>query len=487
MTLPSKILVVDDDELLRAATVRVLQTAGHQTLDAADGFEAVELARAQRPDLILMDINMPGLDGLEAMQRIKADPELGAIFVVIVSGSRIDPESQVRGLETGADGYLVRPISNRELLARVQSMLRIKSAEDAVRRQEKQLRVLISSSVDGMLVVNLEGRVLFANPAACELLNRAAATIVGEVLGVPVQAGEFVDLDLIRPDGRLRVVEMRVVELDWQSQPALLASLRDVTERKRQEEAIRNLNTALEARVESRTRDLREAQEKLVRQEKLAVLGQLAGSVGHELRSPLAVISNAVYLLKMFLAGTDPKVFEYLRMIEQEAVGAEKIITDLLDFARIKKVECEAVEVPELVERILQRFPPTETIRVVYDFPSDLPPLWVDGRQMEQVLGNLVLNACQVMEAGGELKISAQLVGRMVRLAVQDTGAGILPENLLKVFEPLYTTKTKGIGLGLPVSKGLVEANGGELTVTSRPGVGSTFTVSLPCADRAEN
>ncbi len=249
MTLPSKIMVVDDDELLRAATLRMLDAAGYQTLGAADGFEAVVLAKAQRPDLILMDINMPGLDGLEAMRRIKADPELGSIFVVIISGSRIDPESQVQGLETGADGYLVRPISNRELLARVQSMLRIKAAEDALRRQEKQLRSLISSSVDGMLVVDLEGRILFANPAACDLLNRAEATIVGEVLGVPIQTGEFVDLDLIRPDGSLQVVEMRVVDLDWQTQPAWLASLRDVTERKRQEESIRNLNVALEARV----------------------------------------------------------------------------------------------------------------------------------------------------------------------------------------------------------------------------------------------
>jgi signal transduction histidine kinase len=374
MSETARILVVDDDELLRMAALRMLQAAGYETLSAADGFEALEIIRTRRPDLVLMDINMPRMDGLQTLREIKADAALASTFVVIVSGSRIDSESQVHGLETGADGYLVRPLTNRELLARVQALLRIKAAEDAVRQ----------------------------------------------------------------------------------------------------------LNAELEARVEVRTRDLREAQEKLVRQEKLVVLGQLAGSVGHELRNPLAVISNAVYFLKIVLPDAESQVLEYLSMIERETAGAEKIITDLLDFARIKPLQREAVSIPNLLMRTLERFPPPESIRVSFDFPPDLPEVQADVQQIEQVFGNLIQNAYQALERDGELKLSAEQVGSLIRVTVQDNGVGILPENLPRLFEPLFSTKPNGIGLGLLISKNLVAAHGGEITVTSSPGVGSAFSVFLP-------
>jgi PAS domain S-box-containing protein len=257
----------------------------------------------------------------------------------------------------------------------------------------------------------------------------------------------------------------------------------EIAERKRAEDANKAYSDRLQEMVNERTRELGEAQEKLLRQERLAVLGQLAGSVGHELRNPLGVISNAVFFLNLIQPDPEIKVREYLEIIANETRTAEKIITDLLDFSRVKFVDREPVSVMELVERTLGRFPIPQNVQLSLDIPKDLPQLNVDLHQLIQVLGNLTTNACQAMPDGGDLTISARLVNDMVALSVTDTGMGIGPENMKRLFEPLFTTKTRGIGLGLAVSRKLTEANGGRIEVRSEAGRGSTFTVYLPLSE----
>jgi diguanylate cyclase (GGDEF)-like protein len=235
MTASAKILIVDDDRAIRSDTRRTLNAAGYETLEAQDGEEALRAVREHNPDLMLLDVNMPKMDGFAVCRRVKADPALARTFIIIMSGERADSDSYIDGLNMGADGYIGRPIANRELLAHVQAMLRIKAAEDAVRQKEQQLRDLIASNIDGMLVSDMDGRALFANPAACDLLNRAQETLVGQDVGLPMSAGEPTELELLRPDGSTRIVEMRVVQIDWQGQPARLAALRDISERKQLE------------------------------------------------------------------------------------------------------------------------------------------------------------------------------------------------------------------------------------------------------------
>jgi signal transduction histidine kinase len=138
------------------------------------------------------------------------------------------------------------------------------------------------------------------------------------------------------------------------------------------------------------------------------------------------------------------------------------------------------VDLPALVQRVLERFPAPEPVKTVLEIPADLPQLYVDARQVEQVLGNLVVNACQAMLKAGTLTISARLEEGLVAIAVKDNGTGITVDNMKKLFEPLFTTKPKGIGLGLAVSRKLVDANGGRIEVQSEAGQGSTFTLYLP-------
>ncbi len=276
-------------------------------------------------------------------------------------------------------------------------------------------------------------------------------------------------------------------------------------ERKRAEEALKEYSERLEEMVEERTQELQDAQEQLIRREKLAILGQLAGGVGHELRNPLGVISNAVYFLQITLADADETTREYLDIVSSEVRDADKIVSDLLDFSRTRPAEKEKIAVSALVSQVLKRRPPPEDVEVVTEIPSDLPPVFVDPRQMGQVLTNLVTNAYQAMPDGGRLMIHVSEdkgIGRRgdtgtrrqgdsppvspspcLRVSISDTGCGISEENVGKIFEPLFTTKAKGIGLGLPISKNLVEANGGSIEVESEEGKGSAFTVRLGTGD----
>jgi PAS domain S-box-containing protein len=399
--------------------------------------------------------------------------------------------------------------------------------EQKLEEERILLRTLIDNLPDLIYVKDLQGRKIISNIADWQA---SGGKTMEDILGKtdletypPELAEEYWAIDRRVMDSGISILNREEPGLDSQGNPVWILSSkvplrdsqgrviglvgvgRDITELKRVAEEIRQLNAELEQRVEERTRELREAQEQIVRQEKLAVLGQLAGGVAHELRNPLGSISNAVYYLKLVQPEANEKIRQYHAIIENEVHNAVKIITDLLDFSRIKYVDREAVSVPELVRRVLERFPAPPSVEVLLDLPDDLPKVFADWCQMEQVLGNLIVNACQVMRKGGRLTISAgrQKPGAQlpvaaedsatenakkttrsdqgtVAIAVKDSGEGILPENMAKLFEPLFTTKLKGIGLGLAVSKKLVEANGGWIVVESEPGKGSTFTVYLP-------
>lgn len=260
------------------------------------------------------------------------------------------------------------------------------------------------------------------------------------------------------------------------------AALRaDIVQRELAEKEIRRLNRELEHKIEERTRQLLETQNELIRKEKLATLGQLSGSVGHELRNPLGVMSNAVYYLKMVLTEADETVQEYLGIIKKEIDNSLRIITDLLDFARTKPPRIQTVTARTLINESIVRCTVPANVELHNEVPLTLPPLRIDLLQMGQVMENLIVNGTQAMPAGGTLTIRGERDSdRMVRLEVADTGEGISPENMKNLFQPLFTTKARGIGLGLVVCRNLVEANGGTIEAESEPGTRTVFTVRLP-------
>ncbi len=251
---------------------------------------------------------------------------------------------------------------------------------------------------------------------------------------------------------------------------------------------IREAQQRLEDKVSERTHalhdalhQLEQAQEALVRREKLAMLGQLAGGVGHELRNPLGVMSNAIYYLDLVLQTAPDDVRDYLRLLREQVTLSSKIVGDLLDTAKLTPPQRRVVTVQSIVDAQLARASVPSVVRVEATLDPGLPPVEVDPVQIGQIVFNLLTNAIQAMgDDGGTLRIDAQAEGGVVRMRVADSGPGIAAEHLDKIFEPLFTTKARGIGLGLAVSRGLAQSNGGDLNVASVPGHGATFVLSLP-------
>lgn len=247
----------------------------------------------------------------------------------------------------------------------------------------------------------------------------------------------------------------------------------------------------LEEKVAARTRELndaltrlQEAQQALVRREKLALLGQLASGVGHELRNPLGVMSNAVYYLDAVQPDAAPDVRKYLGMLREQIVLSAKIVNDLLDFSRITPAERLPVALEHIAETQLRRLCPPDSIQVIRDFPESLPLAHVDPVHAGQIVLNLLTNAVQAMRDGGTLHLRGRVTAEgKVLLEVSDSGPGVPPEHVDKIFEPLFTTKASGIGLGLAVSRSLAQANGGDLAVLSKSGQGATFAFAMLAAE----
>ena len=289
-----------------------------------------------------------------------------------------------------------------------------------------------------------------------------------------------------RDDSRYHV-HIQLQKTMWKDREAFVATILDVTERKRAQDELAQLNAELEERVEQRTQELRETQEQLVRREKLAALGQLAGGVAHEIRNPLGVIKNSVYYLKMIADHLDDDGKECVEEIDREVATANRIVSELLDFTRDVPSHVETVfSLPDAIATAVRAAAVPQTVRLEIDENSTVRSLRADQGQIERVLTNLIRNACQAMSGDGTVTITATDTADHVVVHVRDTGIGIPAGELNSVFEPLFTTKAKGIGLGLAVSRRYAQRNGGSLTVESKVGEGTTFHLSVPLAREAQ-
>ena len=228
--------------------------------------------------------------------------------------------------------------------------------------------------------------------------------------------------------------------------------------------------------------DLQRAQDQLGRRERLVVLGQLAGGVAHEIRNPLGVMKNSIYFLRLTQKLKDEKAMQHLGLIEDEIARANRIITELLDYARDPTSEIGSVALQEAFDRALAHVEIPAFVRVEREFPDASQKVTGDGGQIERILANFLRNAVQAMPDGGILTLKCRRQGDEVIAEVSDTGIGIAEEEITRIFEPLYTGKAKGIGLGLPLSQRYAELNGGRIDCRSEKGQGSTFRLILPVA-----
>ncbi len=290
-TAKAKILCVDDDPDLLAINSNRLRMAGHEVLQAATGQECLNLAKKENPDLILLDVILPDKTGFDVCRQIKADPDMFGTYIILISGMETSSDSQIRGLEAGADGYIVRPISGQELLARVQAMVRIKQTETALEQNLNQMKLVLESVGEGILVVNTEGRTILVNPALLRMTGYETDELIGENMhfvlhhsrsnGAPysredcpifrtLQKGVLCNISdevLWKKDGSSFPVEYTSAPIRERSGIiGAVVVVKDITERKKVEREIKRLNEDLERRVIERTIQLQASVDELERE-----------------------------------------------------------------------------------------------------------------------------------------------------------------------------------------------------------------------------
>lgn len=251
--------------------------------------------------------------------------------------------------------------------------------------------------------------------------------------------------------------------------------------------SVRAVQDRLESEIDTRTgeltdavRRLREVDEELRRSERFATLGRLSGAVGHELRNPLGVMSTVVLLLDG-LPDASPKLKEYARLLREQIRLSERIISDLLDRARSGAPVRSSVDVAALLDDVLAHAAVPAKIRIERRYASPLPRVVLDRDHVRQIVWNLVTNAVHAMqETGGVLTVLTSVAGGHLRIEIRDTGPGIGETDVDRIFEPMFTTKAHGVGLGLSISREIARANGGDLYVTSMERAGACFVLDLP-------
>jgi signal transduction histidine kinase len=226
---------------------------------------------------------------------------------------------------------------------------------------------------------------------------------------------------------------------------------------------------------------------RLQQTERLATLGQVAGGVAHELRNPLNVVKTSVYYLLNARSATPEKQAEHLKRIERHVELADGVITTLSNFAKMPMPSLRPTPVEPCVREALEYSPPAEGITVAVDLPASLPPALADADQLRIVFGNLIRNARDAMPRGGRLSVRGGLANGAVEVAIADTGVGISSADLARILEPLYSTKARGLGLGLAIVRTILDKCGGSLRVESEPGRGSVFTVRLVASPAHED
>lgn len=247
-------------------------------------------------------------------------------------------------------------------------------------------------------------------------------------------------------------------------------------------EELEKLNRTLENRVEARTRELKSAQEELIKKERLAAMGQMASVVSHEIRNPLAVINNSIYFIKTKLGPTiDPKVLKHINIIESEIRQANGIIDEILSFARTRELNPKITDLNLYLEDLLSTYPFPQHIILEKIFYTGKLIVNIDQDEMNQVIRNLIKNAIEVMPEKGKITVRTDITPeKMARIDIEDTGPGIPPEVLEKLFTPFFTTKARGTGLGLAVVKKVIERHKGKVEIATEVGKGTCFKLYIP-------
>lgn len=473
-----RVLVVDDNADMLHYLRRLLEPFYHVDT-AKNGEDALRQIRRARPDLVLTDAMMPVMDGYGLVNRIRSTPEFAALPVIMVT-ARAGAELEIEGREAGADDYIVKPFSARELVARVQSTVKIAevraAGEEGIRAKEKYAREILERTTDAVFVLDREWRFSYLNPNAAGLISNGR-----DLIGKSVWA-EFPDAvgtEFWRQYHRVMLEGINVEFQEYYPEPldkwfevhayptegGIAAFFRDITVRLKAEAAMRQ-------------------------SEKLAAVGRLASSIAHEINNPLEAITNLLYLMESD-EEMQPRTREFLAAAQSELSRVSHIATQTLSFHR-QSAQPVDVKPAEIVDSVVSLFATRRSASgVVIDAQCRSgSTIKAYPGELRQVLSNLLRNAMDAIGTRGRIVIRERAARhavtreRGVRITVADSGHGMSGDVEKRLFEPFFSTKpSTGTGLGLWVSRQIIERHGGTIRVRSSRDArrrGTAFSIFLP-------
>jgi PAS domain S-box-containing protein len=481
------ILNVDDNEAGRYGKSRMLRFAGFEVVEAENGADAIKLANAHQPKLILLDVNLPDVSGYEVCRRLKADPNTSRIPVIQMSAAFTRGTDRARGLEGGADAYLVEPVEPEVLQATITTTLRTREAEDVALRATKEWESTFRAISDAIALLDCDGVIQRCNEKFKKL------TLRGDCEGITLEAW------LLQQDAHVPLLLQELIQtkerrshefeignkwyqltvdpvFDGQNHTGGVAIFSDITVRRNAERAIIQARNAAESANAAKDRFL-------------AVLS-------HELRTPL----TPVLMLVDSLRGDetlDEDLRSSLEIIQRNVELEARLIDDLLDLTRIVRgkmsLQFQPVDLEKLTDlaiEITRGDINEKRIELQLELEAKHTTVRGDGARLQQVLWNLIKNAVKFTPAGGKVTIrSSNPDPKHICIEVTDTGIGMETEALRRVFEPFeqadqtITRQYGGLGLGLAISKNIVDLHHGSLTADSDgTGKGATFKLLIPIA-----
>lgn len=492
-----KVLHVDDDEnqLETTKTFLELMDSGLQVISETSPEATRKRLEHGKIDCVILDYKMPETDGIELATQIKKKHDI-PILLYTGQGSE---EIAEKAFAVGVDDYLRKeetPGHYQLLAKRIRDAVEKKRIQALYRKSEERYRALMNLAPDGIATINNRGIVTYANPSLAKLTGHREEELVGKwfpqmgtmrmsdmpsflkifadiIQGKIPQPVEFI---FVRSDGSEGWGEAHISLIRQPGERTeVLAILRDVTERKRLISELEKKSSYFEAQAEEKTREL-------LTSEQMSAAGAIAAQLGHDLRGPLNTMTNATYLMEHH----PEKTGAMIPIINNAIVNA----TQLLNEMRVRTQEVSLipseVDLDVYLGRFLDEFMVPENVVVEKRLKSQAH-ISVDVIKMKRVLSNLLINAFDAMKDGGRLWISSKSEGEYAIIIIKDNGGGIPDDILANLFKPFVTSKSNGTGLGLNYCKRIVEAHRGEISVESRRGSGTSFTLWFPKIEAQSN
>jgi len=519
----ARILCIDDEEMIRQTMGDYLTDSGFEIIEAANGREGLEIFQQENPDLILVDLRMPEIDGLDVLAAVtQKSPETP---IIVVSGTGV-LEDAIEALRRGAWDYITKPVEdmaileisvvnalkhaqllreNRQYQENLEHEVKKRTAElhdahEKLKEQHVFLRTLIESIPNPIFYKNVKGEYMGCNQSFCRILGVTEKAVIGKKADdflpenlVPLfkETDQFIferhnvqtyEYSLRFPDGTLHnLFTTKAPFINLKGEIAgIVGVISDITNLRQAEEE----KTLLE--------------DQLRHSQKMEAVGTLAGGVAHDFNNIFQAMSGYIQLLLMKKDKDDPDR-KYLTKIDQSTIRATELVRRLLTFSRKSETRFQPVNLNLVVANTIHLLEQTipRMIQIEMHPASDLPGIYADPSQIEQVIINIAANAFDAMPEGGRLVFETESIpfkegysdkylelkpGNYVLLKISDTGHGMDEEVQKHIFEPFFTTKEvgKGTGLGLATVYGIVKSHNGRIACYSEPGLGTTFKIYLP-------